>query len=443
MSAISSGLQTPTFKAFINIPAEKSVAGFSSEQDQKPIASSSGLKGLLVKLYNSIALAFSSTFAAHKANQGAAAHQAFIGSLKNEYGAEIGEKVTRRCGLDTALAGKQQLSGQVIQDAFKEAESLQRAAKFEQEVVQATASNFTERFQSMCQNQKINPESLTSLQRQTFDDLVHGSGVVNRDFETVDTRAPNVLLLIAVQELAIRTATLPDTAFDQHIGTAMAAVDLREATGEIDAGQATNLRDALVAVGRKMAFANGVYALGVGQFLNNVARAAPSHTGVITRDLLVLAKTQGAALSALMGVRAAQGHTKPPGVDESAMLNQLAFKTALTNLPGSTSAALEMRLVAMMTESPDSVLCRTLGVLNAIIDEQILTTNRDNAPDDELVAGAAAASSAAIDIVGYALKASGMESDAVKKTAFANRQSNIRPEDPASVLEHVNKFSRR
>lgn len=442
MSAISSGIQTPTFKAFIDIPAEKSVAGFGS--DKKPIASSDGLKGLLVKLYNSIATALSSTFASHKADQGAAAHQAFIGSLKNEYGSEIGEKVTRRCGLDTALASKQQLSGQVIKDAFNIAESLQRTAKFEQGVLQTTAFNDNDRFKELCRDQKVNPETLSNQQRETFDDLVRGSGLVNRDTGSVGDKAPNVSLLMAAQQLAIRLATLPATAFNEHIGTAMAAVDLQETTGEIDPGEATTMRDALVAAGRKMAFATGVHALGVGEFLTDVYRSGSGAgaTGQLTRDLLVLAKTQSAVLNAMTDIRSTMGKTSEFGADELAVINETAFNKALSDKPTATPVYREMQQIAFMAQSANSSLCRTEGVLFAVIGERIKTSDQNGQSGGVPQRGAASAWAIANTLVGLACEKADLSSDDIRRTAFTKGEgaNNFSTADTAAVLEHVNKF---
>jgi hypothetical protein len=444
MSAVSSGLQTPAFKAFIDIAPEKQVAGFSSDRGHQPIASSGGLKGIVVSFFNSIASAISSTFASHKAEQGTAAHQAFISSLKSEYGTAIGQSVSRRCGLDTALSSGQQLSGQVIQDAFKTAESLNKVAKFEQSVLQNTAFNDSDGFQALCLGQGVNPEGLRRTQRETFDDLVRGSGLINRDTGAVGNKAPNVSLLIAGQELAIRVATFPDTAFDEHIGAAMKSVDKQQEMGEIYSSKATDMRDALVAAGRKMAFATGVHALSVGEFLSDVARSGSGSgsTGQLARDLLVMAKTQGSVFHAMTDIRTAQGKTSEFGADEVAVVSENAFKKALLNLPTGTTARSEMTVISSMAQSPSSALCRAVGVLENIINENTLTSDQNGKSGGVPQRGAASAWSVANVLVGLACKEANLSSEEFIKTAFMTGEGmkTLSPAHTDSVLEHVNQF---
>lgn len=439
MSAVSSGLQTPAFKAFINIAPEKQVAGFGSDLSHLPIASSGGFKGWVISIYNSIASAFSSTFASHKAEQGTAAHQAFISSLTSEYGGDIGSKVSRRCGLDTALSKGQQLSGQVIQDAFKTAESLQRVARFEQSVLQSTAINNSDRFQTLCRGQGVNPEDLSSTQRETFDDLIRGSGLINRDSGTVGDKAPNVLLLVAGQELAIRVATMPDSAFDRHISTAMDSVDKQLKTGEIDAGQAAATRNALVAAGRKMEFSTSLHALGVSEFLTHAGRG---NMADLARDLLVLVKTQGTVLNAMTDIRAALGKTSDFGADQLAVLNESAFKKALSDMPTGTSIHREMQLVALMATNASSSLCRVAGVLENIINGKTPTSDQNGDPDGVPLLGAASAWSMANTLVGLAFKEAQLSSSDIRTSAFMKGEgiTTLAPMYTATVVEHVNQF---
>lgn len=442
MSAVSSGLQTPAFKAFINIAPEKQVAGFGSDLSHLPIASSGGFKGWVISIYNSIASAFSSTFARHKAEQGTAAHQAFISSLTSEYGGDIGSKVSRRCGLDTALSKGQQLSGQVIQDAFKTAESLQRVARFEQSVLQSTAISDSDGFQTLCRGQGVNPEDLSSTQRETFDDLIRGSGLINRDTGTVGDKAPNVLLLVAGQELAIRVATMPDSAFDRHISTAMDSVDKQLKTGEIDAGQAAATRNALVAAGRKMEFATSLHALGVCVFLDMVPDRFLEDMGYLTRDLLVLVKTQHTVLDAMTDIRTALGKTSSFGAEQLAEVNLNAFRKAMSDLPTDTSPLLEMKKVAMFARTDRSALCCVAVVLDKIINEKIRTSDQNGDPNGVPQQAAASAWSMANTLVGLAFKEAQLSSSDIRTSAFMKGEgiTTLAPMYTATVVEHVNQF---
>ena len=441
MSAVSSGLQTPTFKAFIDIAPEKQVAGFSSDRGHQPIASSGGIKGRMVTLFNSIASAISSTFASHKAEQGTAAHQAFIRSLKAEYGTAIGQSVSRRCGLDTALSSGQQLSGQVIQDAFKTAESLHKVAKFEQSVVQNTAFNDTDGFQALCRGQGVDPEALSSNQREIFDDFIRGSGLVKRDTGAIGNTTPNAALLIAGQELAIRVATLPDTAFDAHIGDAMKSVDKQQERGEIDASKATELRDALVAAGRKMEFSTALHALSVGEFLNDMTQSGsgPDSTGQLARDLVVLVKTQSGVLNAMADICSAQGKTIVFGADDTAVINENAFKKAL--LTG-TSARSAMTVISSMAQSSTSALCRTAGVLDNIVNDVTPTSDHDGRPSNKIVMGVGSAISITNVLVGLACEEANLSDEELTKTAFMTVEGlkTLSPADTESVLKYVNQF---
>ena len=351
MATISSGLQTPAFKAFIDIAPEKHVAGFGSDLDRKPIASSGGLKGMFVNLYNSIASAFSSKFSSDRAEQGTQAHQAFKTALKSEYGTDIGTKVAKRCGLDTALSSGNQLSGVVIHNALKIAENLYQIAKFEKEVVGTTAFKDSDRFQSLCKGQGVDPAHLSGSQRDSFDNLVRGSGLINRNGGEVGNTTSNVALLIAGQELAIRVATLPDSAFDKHIGSQLELVTTQLNEGKIDLGKADEMRSKLVDAGRKMEFATGVHALGVGEFMSNIRLAS---TGDLARDLLVLAKTQNAVASAMVDIRTAMGKETLIGADELSAINGNAMNKALNELPSGGSSYRDMQIVALMAKNPSS-----------------------------------------------------------------------------------------
>ena len=439
MATISSGLQTPAFKAFIDIAPEKHVAGFGSDLDRKPIVSSGGIKGMFVSLYNSIASAFSSKFSNDRAEQATQAHQAFKTALKLEYGTDIGTKVAKRCGLDSALNSSHQLSGVVIQNAFKIAETLYQIAKFEKEVVDNTALNNGDRFQALCKGQGVDPVHLSDTQRDSFDNLVRGSGLINRNGGEVGNTTSNVALLIAGQELAIRVATLPDSAFDKHIGSQLELVTTQLNEGKIDLGKADEMRSKLVDAGRKMEFATGVHALGVGEFISNIRLAS---TGDLARDLLVLAKTQNAVASAMVDIRTAMGKETLIGADELSAINGNAMNKALNELPSGGSSYRDMQIVALMAKNPSSPLCRSFAVLENIMNEETPTSDQDVESGGVAQHGAARAWSIANTLVGLAVQEANLSSDEIRGLAFNKGEGlkHITDSDTASVLEHVNRF---
>lgn len=438
MSIASTGLQTPMFKAFIDIPAEKEVAGFAS--DKKPIASSTGLKGMLVSLFNSIASAISSKFSSYKAEQGTQAHQAFIGALKSEYGNNIGNAVSKRCGLDAALNSGKQLSGQTVQDAFKTAESLNQSAKFEQLVLQTTPGD--DRFQALCKEQGLHADSLSGKQCDTFDDLVRDSGLLNRDTGAVGNKAPNLSLLIEAQKIAIRIATLPDNKFDHHLDAAKASIDTQLFNGTIDNKQADEMLNQARAAGRTMEFATAVHTASVGAFLENIKLAGNSGTGTLARDLLVLAKTQNAVCNAMADIRTAIGKTTQLGADELAVINETALQKALLNLPTGTTAYREMQQVVLMAKDPKSALCRMAGVLENIISQKTHTSDQNQKSGGIPQRGAASAWSIANTLIGLAAQEAQLSRDEIDGMAFSKGEGmeTCSPADNASVLAHVNAF---